>query len=278
MIALPQLVRCPRCLGDLASAGRRGWTCSGGHAWSAESGFPALYTESEIGGLDRPMRRAYDLIAPLHDALVDHLLPVMQGQAIAPARRALVDRLDLDADDLRGLDRPIRILEVGFGSGGNMPELHRTLRGRPAEIHGVDLSTKMLGRWRTAHPAAAPGDPQLLLADAHALPYEADTFDRVFHVGATNSFRDPSLALAEMARVTRPGTPIVVVDEQLDPTARFHPWYRAMFEALTFYDRDPRAPVHLLPAGADVVANEQVSRFFYCLTWRLHGQVRPAPR
>ena len=212
------------------------------------------------------MRRAYDLLAPLHDGMVDYLLPVMQGQAIGPARRALVQRLALDGADIRALGRPVRVLEVGFGSGGNLSELRRALADRPAEIHGIDLSTKMLRRGREAQVEA---DAQrLLLADVHALPYADDSFDRVFHVGATNSFRDPALALAEMARVARPGTPIVVVDEQLDPGSRFHPWYRFMFEALTFYDRDPRAPTHLLPPDAEVVANEQISRFFYCLTWR----------
>ena len=72
-----------------------------------------------------------------------------------------------------------------------------------------------------------------------------------------------------MARVARPGTPIVVVDEQLDP-ARCHGLYhRLVFRALTFYTPDAVCPRADLPAGATDVLEEQVSRFYYCLRFRM---------
>jgi ubiquinone/menaquinone biosynthesis C-methylase UbiE len=129
----------------------------------------------------------------------------------------------------------------------------------------------MLAQCR-ARLARHTGRPlRLLLADAHALPFRDATFDRVFHVGGIAAYRDPRVGLAEMARVARPGTPIVVVDEQLDPGRRHGLYHRLAFRALTFYDRAPASPTALLPPDATDVVDEQVTRFYYCLTFRAGG-------
>jgi hypothetical protein len=75
-----------------------------------------------------------------------------------------------------------------------------------------------------------------------------------------------------MARVARPGTPIVVVDEELDPARRHSVYHRLMFWSITWYDPNPHAPVELLPRAAVDVEVTRVSRFYYCLRFRL-----PAP-
>ena len=110
-------------------------------------------------------------------------------------------------------------------------------------------------------------------ADAHALPFADASFDRVFHVGGIGGYGDTRLGLAEMARVARPDTPIVVVDEQLDPGRDDSLFHRVVFRALTFYTTAPDSPVADLPPGATAVLSEQVSRFYYCLTFRMprHG-------
>src|SRR5262249_58322890 len=106
----------------------------------------------------------------------------------------------------------------------------------------------------------------LLVADAHALPFAGASFDRVFHIGGIGGYGDPRRGLAEMARVARPDTPIVVVDEQLDPGGRRSTFHRLVFRARTFYTAAPGSPVALLPPGASAVVSEQVSRYYYCLT------------
>ena len=72
-----------------------------------------------------------------------------------------------------------------------------------------------------------------------------------------------------MARVARPGTPIVVVDEQLDRERRHSLYHQLVFRAMTFYTSEPRAPRADLPPDAFDVVEDQVSRFFYCLTFRV---------
>src|SRR5438876_6035125 len=107
----------------------------------------------------------------------------------------------------------------------------------------------------------------LVLADGHALPFPDASFDRVYNVGGIGTYHDPHRALAEMARVARPGTPIVVVDEQLDPHREHSLYHRAMFRALTLYDPAPSSPRCYLPDGVVNVVDEQASRFYYCLTF-----------
>jgi hypothetical protein len=120
-------------------------------------------------------------------------------------------------------------------------------------------------------------ETRVLAADSHALPFPDDAFDRVFHVGAVNGYRDPQTALAEMARVARAGTPIVVVDERLDPSQPHDLLHRLFFKWMTVYDRDPHAPVEHLPDGAADVEVQQIGRFFYCLTFRMPAPEAPRP-
>jgi ubiquinone/menaquinone biosynthesis C-methylase UbiE len=177
----------------------------------------------------------------------------------------------LDLASLRPIPgERLRILEVGIGAGANLSLLDRDLPPYcDVEIWGLDLSVGMLERCRR-RLAQDPGRPvRLLLADAHALPFPDACFDRVFHVGGIGGYGNPGRGLAEMARVARPGTPILVVDEQLDPAWRTSPFHRLVFRALTFYASESASPVGDLPPGATDVVSEQLSRYYYGLTFRM---------
>ena len=170
--------------------------------------------------------------------------------------------------------RPARILEVGIGGGANLAYFRRHLGGRSAEIWGIDLSLGMLGECRKLVARQGHEGVRLLLGDGHALPFPDGSFDRVLNVGGLGGFRDPRAALAEMARVAVRGTPIVLLDEQLDRGRDHGLLYRAVFRALTFYAPDPRSPRALLPAGAAGVIDEQPGRCYYCLTFHLPADSR----
>lgn len=87
-----------------------------------------------------------------------------------------------------------RILEVGCGSA----PCTDWLQGRCEFATGCDISRAMLSK-------AAPGLP-LAQADVLALPYRDDAFDTVFSAfGALPFVEDLDAALAEVARVLRPG-------------------------------------------------------------------------
>ncbi|MEP7123855.1 MAG: class I SAM-dependent methyltransferase [Byssovorax sp.] len=241
-----------------------------GAAWTLEDGLPRLYREDAVRGTDRLMRVFYDGLPSLHDPLTRHLLPLLEaGGSEAALRDGYMKRIDLASLTPAPDGRPLRILEIGVGAGANLPLVQRDLpRGLDVEIWGLDLSVGMLRQCRK-RLARFRGPPvHLLVGDAHALPFPDQTFDRVFHVGAMGSFRDGRRVLAEMTRVAVPGTPIVVVDEQLDPGRAQRLHHRLAFRLLTFYDASPHCPIELLPSGVTHVLEEAISRFYYCLSFR----------
>jgi hypothetical protein len=252
---------------------RGGLACVGcGATWPVEDGLAWLYREDLVQGNDRLLRRFYDGLPWLHDPVVRYTLPLFQRGTEEAFRDAYMPRLELGALRPRQDGEPIRILEVGIGCGANLPLVRRDLPpGLPVELWGCDLSRGMLsvlsrrlerrGTWEHRLP--------FVLCDAHALPFDDASFDRVFHVGAMNSYRDPKTALAEMARVAVRGTPIVVVDEQLDRSKEHGLYHRAMFRLVTFYDDDPHCPLEHVPQGATGVVEDQLSMFFYALTFRM---------
>lgn len=97
-------------------------------------------------------------------------------------------------------------LEVAVGTGLNLP-----LYPEGVTLTGIDLSDGMLaiarGRAeRLGHPVT------LRRADAHDLPFDADSFDTVVCTLGLCAIPDDGKALREMARVIRPGGRLILLD------------------------------------------------------------------
>lgn len=278
------LLTCPTCNGTLAFRGRTASALLAegvlqclacGTAWPVSGGVPHLYDPAKVRGSDYLLRFVYDWIAPWHDLSVKFVLPILQTESADTTRDGYMDRLQLTHLMPRN-GTPVRILEVGIGGGANLPLIERDVPSDIGnlEVWGVDLSPGMLAQCRRRVRWSSFGRRvRLMLADAHALPFPDASFDRVFHVGGIAGYRDANLALAEMARVARPGTPIVVVDEQLDRQRRNSLYHRFVFWAITIYDPNPHAPAAEIPPHAVCDESTQVSRFYYCL--RFHVPAAP---
>ncbi|MEU8418025.1 class I SAM-dependent methyltransferase [Amycolatopsis japonica] len=98
------------------------------------------------------------------------------------------------------------VLEVAVGTGLNLP-----LYPDGVTLTGIDLSDGMLaiarGRAeRLGHPVT------LRRADAHDLPFDADSFDTVVCTLGLCAIPDDGKALREMARVLRPGGRLILLD------------------------------------------------------------------
>lgn len=126
--------------------------------------------------------RTYDRIAPFYDWF-EAPMDLLGGNA---RRRRILE-------DVRG-----RVLEVGVGTGRNLP-----LYPRGARITGIDVSKGMLERARRRATDAA-AEVELREADAHALPFEDDSFDVATATCVFCSVDDPVRGLREVARVVRP--------------------------------------------------------------------------
>ena len=263
------LLRCPKTGGALTVEGDALVTADGARRWPSRHGLACLYEDEQVVGNDRLMRTIYNSLPALHDPATRVLTPIMQGISEHGIRRGFLPRLELERLSPRS-DRPIRILEVGIGGGANLPYLQRALPpGLPVEIWGVDLSHGMLKQCQRRLERQSLPPTCLMMVDAHELPFVDGAFDRVFHVGAIGNYSHPDRALAEMARVAQPGSPIVVVDEELDLSQRQSLYHRLWFKALTFYDDQPHAPVAALPPSAQDIRLTHLSRFYYCMSFRV---------
>ena len=99
-----------------------------------------------------------------------------------------------------------RILEVGMGTGKNMPFYTPGM-----QITGIDLTPGMLAHARKK-AANLNLDLDLRLGDAQSMEFEDDTFDSVVATFVFCSVPDPILGLKELARVTKPDGQIILMD------------------------------------------------------------------
>ena len=90
----------------------------------------------------------------------------------------------------------VRVLDVATGPG--WVAAHAAERG--ASVVGIDIAEAMIVRARNAYPWL-----EFRRADAHELPFADATFDAVVGNLAVMHFSRPESAIAEFARVLRPG-------------------------------------------------------------------------
>jgi ubiquinone/menaquinone biosynthesis C-methylase UbiE len=99
--------------------------------------------------------------------------------------------------DIRGK----RILEVACGRGGFL----RVLSSMGADVYGADFSSSALAIGRQKLQISGPGRTHLVQADAHFLPFPDSFFDFVVSCETIEHLVQPLRAIADMARVTKPG-------------------------------------------------------------------------
>ncbi len=104
------------------------------------------------------------------------------------------------------------VLEVGFGSGLNVPYYPPGVR----RVRAVDPAT--VGRKLAAARVAASTAPvDYIGADAQALPLEDASIDSVLSTWTLCTIPDAGKALAEIRRVLRPGGALNFVEHGLSP-------------------------------------------------------------
>ena len=112
-----------------------------------------------------------------------------------------------------------RVLEIGFGSGRNLPFYGAAVE----EVIGVDVSSEMLA---LAAPAVAgsPHKVTLLARSAESLPFTNRTFDTVISTWSLCSIPDPAAALREARRVLKSHGQLRFVEHGLSPDPSVSKW------------------------------------------------------
>lgn len=143
-----------------------------------------------------------------------HLRPRLHNLALGTkGARAVRDRV------CAGLSGDV--LEIGYGSGLNQPHLPSTVAGIWAvEPSATALSLSQARRSASPIPVVVGGD------DAQSLPFPDDRFDAALCTWVLCGIPDPRAALAEVARVLKPGASLHFVEHGLSPDPKVVRWQR----------------------------------------------------
>jgi ubiquinone/menaquinone biosynthesis C-methylase UbiE len=167
---------------------------------------PPMAIRLDVPELD--VAAGYARWATSYDAAANPLIRVEE-----PVVRALVDRVP-----------PGRALDAACGTGRHTAYL----ASRGHRVAGVDATPAMLEKARARVPSA-----DLRLGDLAALPFEDGAFDLAVCALALSHLPDIAPAIAELARVMRPGGTLVVSD--------FHPTMLLLGGTGFFVDASGRA-------------------------------------
>jgi ubiquinone/menaquinone biosynthesis C-methylase UbiE len=161
------------------------------------------------------------------------------------------------------------ILDVGCGTGINILEAARVL-GPCRRLVGVDLAPGMVEEAR--RKASLMGVPAtFMVGDAERLELEDASFDLVICNSVYHWFPDRQRAIAELARVLRPGGK-VLVNCVADPG--FHEWIRVVDEVWTRLFTQPRSWLPPLPTPGELMAHVRGAGL---ALEHLEYEVAPAP-
>ncbi|MCW5751809.1 MAG: metalloregulator ArsR/SmtB family transcription factor [Alphaproteobacteria bacterium] len=110
--------------------------------------------------------------------------------------------------ELLGEDALDDLLDIGTGTG----RLLEILAPRIRRGVGIDLSREMLAFARSALEKVEARHCQVRHADMYSLPFASGSFDAVTIHQVLHFAEEPEVAVAEAARVLRPGGRLVLVD------------------------------------------------------------------
>jgi ubiquinone/menaquinone biosynthesis C-methylase UbiE len=259
-------LRCPACGGELVlvrtdtGSGdvREGsLTSACGASYVIRDGLPMLVHPVTLMPSDREFREKYDATAGDYDAGLKWLFASF-GEDRDEVRDLLASLLEVGEG--------AEILEVGAGTGEDSMHIVERL-GSQGRLVAQDISSGMLQLARKKL-ARATRRVDFVVSNAAYLPMPDASFDAVFHFGGINEFGDVRRALAEMARVVRPGGKIVVGDEGVAPWLRRRLYGRILSNANPLYRHRP--PLELLPVGArEVTTRWLLGNAFYAIDFRV---------
>ena len=121
------------------------------------------------------------------------------GPALHPGRLIALERMSIRPGD--------RVLEVGVGTGINLPLYPRNCR-----VTGIDLSASMLVKARERVLQKGLPNVRLHEMDAANLTFPDELFDIVYAPYVISVVPDPVRVVREMRRVCRPGGKIVILN------------------------------------------------------------------
>jgi SAM-dependent methyltransferase len=115
------------------------------------------------------------------------------------------------------------VVEIGFGTGHNLPYLPAELR-RVSAVEPSQLSVRLA----RARITAAPATVEVVGLDGQRLPLADDTADFVLCTWSLCTIPNPVAAVAEMRRILRPGGTLHFVEHGLAPDESVREWQQRL--------------------------------------------------
>jgi demethylmenaquinone methyltransferase/2-methoxy-6-polyprenyl-1,4-benzoquinol methylase len=183
-------------------------------------------------------------------------------KSVAPSYDLMNDLMSLGlhrvwkrfALELSGVRAGSRVLDVASGS-GDLALAFAKRAGPSGQVWMTDINAAMLGVGRDKLIDAGIFAPPAL-CDAEKLPFAADTFDCVSVAFGLRNMTHKDVALAEMARVTRPGGRVIV----LEFSRPWKPLTRA-YDAYSF---------NILPRLGKYIARDEAAYRYLAESIRMH--------
>lgn len=187
------------------------------------------------------VERVYEKLASVYDFIF--------GPALHHGRLTAIRRM--------GMKRGDRILEVGVGTGINVP-----LYPPSCQVTGIDLSDSMLEKARARVARLAVRNVHLLQMDAAALKFPDHSFDIVYAPYLISVVPDPVQVACEMLRVCRRGGRIILLNHFRSPNAVLSLLERVVSPLTVHvgFKSDLDLPAFLAQAGLEPESIEKVNR------------------
>lgn len=144
------------------------------------------------------------------DHIVPRLVDITCGMSLTESSRRRA------CTDLHG-----RVVEIGFGSGLNVPFYPATIDSVSA-VEPADLGWKLAG----TRLAATPVPVERAGLDGQSLPFPDNTFDTALSTWTMCTIPDAAAALHEVRRVLKPGGTLHFVEHGLAPDQKVRQWQR----------------------------------------------------
>lgn len=139
----------------------------------------------------KAIKRAYAAVSPVYDLIFDRIF--------LPGRVA--------AFKLMGIGPQDRVLEVGIGTGLNLP-----FYPRHRQLIGIDISGQMLRKARERVRQLKASYVRLAVMDAMQMGFPDNGFDHVLATYVISVVPDPIRVLQEIKRVCRPKGNIIILN------------------------------------------------------------------
>lgn len=139
----------------------------------------------------KAIKRAYAAVSPVYDLVFDRIF--------FPGR--------IQALKLMGISPEDRILEVGIGTGLNLP-----LYPRHRQLVGIDISRRMLRKACDRVRKLNASFVRLAVMDAMQMGFQDSSFDHVLATYVISVVPDPIQVLQEIKRVCRPKGLIIILN------------------------------------------------------------------